>query len=211
MARRMADPLFRTRQREGSYAEHVRPVNELVDALRATGAGWVPHVAPHHGGVDARALLVLRSPGRATAARGGSGFLSTENDDETAKTMSELLVGVGIDTRSIVLWNAYPWLIDGAPSTTQVKAGSEPLVRLLDLLPDLRVILLHGGEAQRCWQHAVVRYPALRSRLPVVRTYSPSPQALFHPDPEVRAARAAHRQAAYAEVARSLSIPLEPA
>lgn len=34
MARRMRDEAFRTEQEQGCYAPHVRPINEMVDALR---------------------------------------------------------------------------------------------------------------------------------------------------------------------------------
>jgi hypothetical protein len=57
MVRRMADPEFRAEQDRDRYAPHVRPVNELVDDLRdQDGRGWMPHVAPLHGGVTARVL-----------------------------------------------------------------------------------------------------------------------------------------------------------
>lgn len=207
MVRRMADPHFRSQQRAQAYDDHVRPINEFIDALRTTGNGWVPHVAPHHGGIEAQVLVILRSPGSGAQAGTGSGFLSTENDDTTAETMAELLTGAGIDSRSITPWNAYPWSIGGDPSKTQIKTGIEPLVRLVDLFPSLRAVLLHGGEAQYCWQHAVERYPASLGKLLVIPTYSPSPKALFHPDPQVRSERAAHREAAYAEVARLLVGP----
>lgn len=67
MARRMADRAFRREQEAGRYAPHVQPVNEFVDALREPdGRGWLPHVAPWHGGVEARVLSVLRDPGPMT-------------------------------------------------------------------------------------------------------------------------------------------------
>jgi hypothetical protein len=56
----MAEPVFRDAQDSGRFAEHVRPVNELVDDLRRTsGRGWVPYVAPVHGGARARLLFIL--------------------------------------------------------------------------------------------------------------------------------------------------------
>ena len=43
----MADPVFRIEQERGRYAPHVRPINELVDDLRASAdRGWMPYVAP---------------------------------------------------------------------------------------------------------------------------------------------------------------------
>ena len=54
--RRMAHTSFRAAQEAGRYAAHVRPINELVDELSGDERGWMPHVAPAHGGVDARVL-----------------------------------------------------------------------------------------------------------------------------------------------------------
>src|SRR5215211_5814233 len=86
MVRRMRDPGFRLEQERGRYAPHVRPVNELVDELRCRhGRGWMPYVAPWHGGVLARVLSVLRDPGPKTQDGVGSGFLCIENDDPTAE------------------------------------------------------------------------------------------------------------------------------
>ncbi|WP_052762081.1 uracil-DNA glycosylase family protein [Jiangella alkaliphila] len=82
----MADPAFRAEQERGRYAPHVRPINEFVDTLRdQDGRGWMPHVAPLHGGVEARLLSLLRDPGPKTRDGVGSGFLCIENDDPTAE------------------------------------------------------------------------------------------------------------------------------
>jgi len=74
MARQMREEAFRIEQEQGRYAPHVRPVNEMVDALRdQDGRGWMPHVAPWHGGVEARVLSILRDPGPKTQEGAGSG------------------------------------------------------------------------------------------------------------------------------------------
>jgi hypothetical protein len=50
----MADPAFRRGQEAALRAPHIKPINDLVDALRdQDGRGWVPYVAPMHGGVNA--------------------------------------------------------------------------------------------------------------------------------------------------------------
>lgn len=46
-------------------------------------------------------------------------------------------------------WNAYPWYINRKPTTAELDAAAEPLRRLIGLLPRLRVVLLHGGDAQK--------------------------------------------------------------
>ena len=73
----MQDPAFRADQRNQMYAPHVEPINRLVDELASQGLGWVPRVAPVHGGFDAQVLLVLRDPGPAVVDPDleGTGFL----------------------------------------------------------------------------------------------------------------------------------------
>ncbi len=48
----MQGPAFRADQRNQMYAPRVEPINRLVDELASQGLGWVPRVAPVHGGVD---------------------------------------------------------------------------------------------------------------------------------------------------------------
>jgi len=114
MPRRMADAAFRAAQEADRYAPHVQPVNELVDSLRDDVRGWMPHVAPLHGGTTARVLSVLRDPGPATQDTVGSGFLCIENDDPTAERQLQMFTDVGITAADITPWNAYPWYINAA-------------------------------------------------------------------------------------------------
>ena len=71
--------------------------------MRGAGRGWMPYVAPCHGGVDARVLSVLRDPGPKTAEQGGSGFLCIDNDDPTAARQVEAFAAVGIDVADSVV------------------------------------------------------------------------------------------------------------
>ena len=77
--RRMRDAAFRQPQLDAMYAPHVAPVNRYVDELREMARGWVPYVAPLHGGIEGRALFLLRDPGPMTDPSRGSGFLCVEN------------------------------------------------------------------------------------------------------------------------------------
>jgi hypothetical protein len=201
----MADAAFRAAQEADRYAPHVQPVNELVDSLRDDVRGWMPHVAPLHGGTTARVLSVLRDPGPATQDTVGSGFLCIENDDPTAERQLQMFTDVGITAADITPWNAYPWYINAAPRPAQLDAGIAPLPALLDLMPAVRVVFLQGAHARESWARLAKRQPARARRVPaVVATHHPSRQALFHPDPDVRRARAEHREASYRQVAEAL-------
>lgn len=201
----MSDPVFRASQEAGRYAPHVRPINELVDGLRGDARGWMPHVAPLHGGTTARVLSVLRDPGPATRDGAGSGFLCIENDDPTAERQLQMFTDVGIGASDITPWNAYPWYINTAPKPAQLDAGVAPLVQLLELMPDIRVVFLQGNHARDGWVRLSRRHPVLAGQVEkVVATFHPGRQALFHRDPHVRRARAEHRETAYRDVAAAL-------
>ena len=110
MTRRMRDPEFRQRQIAELRADHIAPINDLVDQLRVDDTGlWAPYVAPMYGGIHARLLSVLRDPGPKTNTdHGGSGFLCMENDDPTAERICGLFAEAGIDADDIV-----PWCFEG--------------------------------------------------------------------------------------------------
>ena len=157
----MRDPDFKQQQLDGLRALHVAPINALVDELRdPDGRGWVPYVAPVYGGIYARVLCIQRDPGRMTRSQhGGSGFLCPENDDGTAERYATMLDEAGIAVSDILGWNAYPWYIGRAPRAAELEAGVEPLRRLCGLLPELRVVMLHGGSARDGWARLVRRHP----------------------------------------------------
>lgn len=206
MSRRMADAAFREQQWVDRYAPHIAPINQYVDELREQGRGWVPYVAPLHGGSDAQVLSVLRDPGPATHDDGGSGFVCVENNDGSAELQANLLEMVGLSPRALLPWNAYPWYINRAPKTAELDAGAPTILQLLQLAPEVSVVLLQGGDAWRAWDRLLRQAPALeRDRnLTIVRTFHPSPQALFVKDPEKRARRVARRREAFQEVAAAL-------
>jgi len=207
----MRDPEFRRQQREHLRDPHIAPINALVDDLRRE-RGWAPYVAPLYGGVDAQILSVLRDPGpKTTDDDQGSGFLCVENDDPTAERVLNLLHDAEIEVNQIVPWNAYPWFINAKPSAAQLRDGVEPLHRLLERLPRLRVVMLHGGDAQKVWRVLERQYPSNDSRkLEVINTYHPSPQAFRHKDPAVRARRRENLQQAFRQAAECLNVPRTP-
>ncbi|MFH9725420.1 uracil-DNA glycosylase [Streptomyces sp. NPDC017254] len=203
MAGRMREEAFRLEQEQERYAPHVRPINELVDALRGQdGRGWMPYVAPWHGGVEARVLSVLRDPGPKTQEGVGSGFLCVENDDPTAELQALIFEGAGVAPQDVTPWNAYPWYINRLPKAAELQAGVEVLRQLLRLMPRTEVVLLQGGQAQSVWRRLLKTHPgAVRDRtLEVISTYHPGRQALFVGDREERVRRAQHRIDSYQNV-----------
>jgi uracil-DNA glycosylase len=164
-----------------------------VSSLRGLGRGDVPYVAPMYGGIQARLLTVLTSPGTAThAAPRGTGFLCIENPDPAAANVKSLLEHAGIRPVDMVPWNACPWFTrEQKPTAAELEAGVDPWLRLMALLPALRVIMLLGSAAQKGWRRVLRRRPDLAScpDITIINTYSPGPGALRHPDPSVREAR----------------------
>ncbi len=181
MARRMRDAAYRHEQRSGIREPHVAPVNRLIDELAGQGHGWVPHIAPVHGGVRARLLWVMRDPGPKTADpdHEDTGFLCSENDDPTAERLCDLLDHAGIDLADTMPWNAYPWYVNRPPTPAELRDGTAPLGRLLALLPRLEAILLFGRHAERGWDLLARGDSAATTGLTVFRTRHPGRQAFI--------------------------------
>src|SRR5258707_1366647 len=88
----------------------IAPITDLVSSLRELGRGDVPYVARIYGGIQARLLTVLTSPGTAArAAPCGTAFLCIENPDPAAANVKSLLEYAGITPIDMVPWNASPW------------------------------------------------------------------------------------------------------
>jgi hypothetical protein len=188
----MRDAGYRADQWALRFDPHVAPINRLVDELgRQAEAGSPPYVAPMYRGVDAPALAVLRDPGPKAGGARGSGFLSVENDDQTAERQCAFFAEAGLDPADVVPWNAYPWYINDRPTRAQLAAGVEPLRRLIELMPRLCVVLLLGKDAQAAWQLFIRANADLvrRRGIEAMWTYHPSRGALQHPDAAERARR----------------------
>ncbi len=210
MARRMAELGFQQEQWARRYDPHIVAINKFVDELNEQGArGKTPYVAPMYGGVAARLLSVLRDPGPKTQSENeGSGFLCMENDDPTAQKICELFRESCIDASEIVPWNAYPWYINRNPRAAEMDAGVEPLKRILDLLPNLQVVMLHGGIAQNGWRRLLRKYPdvATTRKLLVLEACHTSRRAFIHRDPNVREARRKHLEESFHKAAQHLGV-----
>ena len=170
------DDAFRDAKRARWFEPHVAPVNRLVDRIRTErGTDQVPYADPDSGGIAARVLLVMESPGRKALE---SEMLSADNDDETAKNLWTTLSAVGLARTSVLPWNVVPWYV-GTPMknasvvTAQAVEGQPYLLRLLNLLPELRVVVAIGKWAQL---GVALAAQSLRDRgLTVIEAPHPSP------------------------------------
>lgn len=202
----MADPAFRADQHTRLHEPHIAPLTNFIDAIREQ-RGWTPYIAPLHGGINARVLYILRDPGDRTKDDGkGSGMICAENDDQTAAMVATLIEGAGVSENEVVPWNAVPWYIDNRkPTNIELRAAAPTLVSLLELLPKLEVVVLHGGEARIAWQYALEAQPTLRRRrLITIETYHASVSALQSADPIERQRRIDHRMAAWRDAGEIL-------
>lgn len=128
------------------------PLTKFVEKLReAYPDQEFPDFDPLDGGARAEILFLFEKPGPMTSARGkGSGFISRDNNDPTAKWTSRFMENAGLPRDSTVIWNVVPgWNGDRKITAAELRAGVEAFKGLVPLLPKLRVVVLVGKKAQR--------------------------------------------------------------
>ncbi|KMO31549.1 uracil-DNA glycosylase [Methylobacterium aquaticum] len=180
---------------------HLAPLRRLAARIRAEQDRPVPEADPLDGGVTARLLLLLETPGPAT---GRTAFVSRDNPTGTAANLFRFLGTAGIPRADTLIWNAVPWVIHApgarnrAPRTGEIRASRAYLPPLLDLMPNLAVAVLAGRVAQALAPDLA----AMRPGLPLVAVPHPSPTHVCT-SPAVPARIAA----GFAEAARHLDLP----
>jgi hypothetical protein len=137
---------------------------------------FVPNFDPKDGGLEARVLLVLETPGRVPRA---TQFTSLDNPSMTSKNLLPMVMSAGLKRSEILMWNLVPWDIGTdtkIQSTTSDhhSIGTAALLRLLELLPRLRVVVFLGAKAQL----ALKDVQAVRTDLLLLRSPHPSPSNL---------------------------------
>lgn len=155
-------------------APRMRPLRDFAARIRSATGFAVPDADPLDGGVRARFLLLLETPGPRI---GATGLVSRDNASGTGANLRRFLAEAGIARREMLIWNAVPWVIHApgarnrAPTAAEQRAGLAWLPPLLDLLPRLAVVVLSGRIA------AAARAPLheLRPELPVLAMPHPSP------------------------------------
>lgn len=148
-----------------------KAIKDFVDELKLIDPS-VPYVASTYGGTEARILILLSDPGPKTqeGKTQGSGFISHENEDDTAARLgrclwfAELLEkqAIGSFAPAVIGWNAYPWMVERgpnnkmrAPNAAELKFGAKYLDKLLTLLPKQTIVVLMGVKAKYGWKKLV--------------------------------------------------------
>ncbi|MBD0862472.1 uracil-DNA glycosylase [Gordonia sp. zg691] len=145
---------------------HVAPLNALADRVAdAEGLphGEVPYVDPDAGGVAARMLVLLDNPSTKAESNTGSGLLSLDNNDRTARNCREAYMRHGVDWADVVHWNVVPFPVSGGKNGGSTPAERARGVRwtreMVNLLPDLEIVLLLGAAARDGWRRAAIARP----------------------------------------------------
>lgn len=138
---------------------HVAPLTDFVERLRASHPGAaVPYFDPTEAGTGGTILGLFEAPGPKAAPPAGSGFVSADNNDQTAQNVWKLLREAGVDRRSeYVAWNVVPWYVGDGKRIRAVRAADLAEAQsatedLLGLLPDVRVAVLFGKAAAQTWE-----------------------------------------------------------
>ncbi len=155
----------------------MRPLTGYAQRLGAQGRGFVPDFDPLDGGVEAWLLVLLEKPGPKTRPPVGSGFVSRDNADQTARTLHRFMREADVPRRSVVIWNVVPWW-NGTVClvAAEKRLGSAELPALLALTPALRGVILAGNPA---WEFGAPAFTG--NGLKLFRCVHPSPQARAGP------------------------------
>ena len=116
------DPNEVERREEEIFSNNSAPLNTWVRELqiRLGPNAIVPWFDPQDGGCEALILWLLEAPGpKATRERGGSGFVSCNNNDGTAQNTWETREEAGVSRKLVVHWNVIPYYLG---SSTKIRA-----------------------------------------------------------------------------------------
>lgn len=131
---------------------HIARFTCFVAKLEKAHPDWeFANFDPLDGGANADMLFLFEKPGRMTSAGGkGSGFISRNNDDPTAKATFDFMREANLCRGRTVIWNVVPgWNGTRKITKAELSAGVDALRGLLPLLPKLRTVILVGKKAQR--------------------------------------------------------------
>lgn len=132
---------------------HVKELTKYVRKLRRRYQRripkyeGIPYFDPLDGGVNAQVLFLLEKPGRETV---NSGFISRNNDDDTAEHTLTFMRRARIPREITCLWNVVPfWNGTRKVTPAERELGIVCLADLLKHFKQLQVIMLVGTTAHR--------------------------------------------------------------
>ena len=157
----------------------MKQLYEFVEQIRQDfPSNYVPNFDANDGGINASILFLFEKPGPMTDKKnGGSGLISQDNNDDTARSTKLFLKQAGIDRKKIVLWNALPsWNGTIKITAKERRHNTEnTLIKLLEILTKIRTIILVGKEAEKLVRNLdLTNYKVIHS---------------MHPSPRNRASR----------------------
>lgn len=154
----------------------VNTLERFVEKIQAEyPAAYVPRFDPNDGGIGARVLFLFEKPGPMTDQRKkGSGIISRDNDDQTARAISDFMNKADINRKDTILWNIIPlWNQVRLIRAEEMKIGITLLEDLLEsVLQNVKVIVLVGRQAQRATNAINKRFPG---RYTILTSAHPSP------------------------------------
>lgn len=158
--------------------QHVLPLTTFRQQLlqKLPAGSFVPNFDPLDGGVMAKVLLLLETPGRVPRQ---TKFTSLDNPSDTSKNLRPMVAAVGLARSDVLMWNLVPWDIGletkvQATNSAHHSVGTPALLQLLELLAQLRAIVFFGTKSQV----AIPDVRRARSDLPLIRCPHPSPTNL---------------------------------
>lgn len=176
--RALASDRVRSERAAAIRLPHVQPINDLIDEIgRDVGVRNLAYNDPTFGGTEAEVLFVLKSPeGDAGSDRNRVSFQSFDNDDSGAEFLFRTCERFALPRVKCAGWNICPFPIEGKnPSRTELERARPYTMRMLELLPHLKVVLLLGNPAQKGWED---RFLHRRPDVEVVLGASPSPPGI---------------------------------
>jgi len=161
---------------------HIRPLTEYAEHLRRATHHDVPYFDPDDGGIEAEILLLFEKPGPMASSGRGSGFISRDNNDQTAAATKNFLAMAGLPRAKTVIWNTIPtWNGTRQIKAEDLKTAPGHLRDLLALVPRVKVIILVGNRAQETFAKIERVAPNIVAGYKIIRS--------LHPSPLVRATR----------------------
>jgi len=164
------------RRRAELSQPHIAPLTAFARSLRERTGDEIPDFDPWDGGVDAQALFLFEKPGPQASS---SGFISRDNDDKTAENTFNFMRSAAIPRKQTCLWNIVPgWNGTIKLKADELRSGAAALTQLLDLLEDLKVVVLVGKRAANAWlKVGNASIPTIESAHPSARNYAFSRKA----------------------------------